>query len=132
MVSLLRRIFANGNQRQLNRLQKTVDKIEALENTYEAYSDEELQAMTEQFRERYAQGESLSDMLVEAYAVVREASKRVLNMRPFPVQLMGATVLHEGNISEMKTGEGKTLASTMPAYLNALYGGSVHIITENE
>src|SRR5699024_2160115 len=90
------------------------------------------QAKTDEFKERYHNGETLDDLLTEAYAVVREASKRILNMRPFPVQLIGATVLHEGNISEMKTGEGKTLASTMPAYLNALSGGSVYIITVNE
>src|SRR5690625_5216693 len=132
MIKLVKRIFGDSNQRELNRTQKIVDEIEALEEKYESFTDEQLQAMTEQFKERYKNGESLDDLLIEAYAVVREASKRVLNMRPFPVQLIGATVLHEGNISEMKTGEGKTLASTMPAYLNALYGGSVHIITENE
>src|SRR5690625_1954283 len=132
MVKLLKRIFGDGNQRQLNRIQKTVDQIEALESKFEAYSDTELKGMTDQFKERFQNGESLSDMLVEAYAVVREASKRVLKMRPFPVQLVGATVLHEGNIAEMKTGEGKTLSSTMPAYLNAIPGKGVHIITVNE
>src|SRR5690625_94882 len=132
MAKLLRKIFGDGNQRQLNRIQKTVDQIEMLESKFEAYSDEELQTMTEQFKERYENGEQLEDMLVEAYAVVREASKRALNMRPFPVQLVGATVLHEGNIAEMKTGEGKTLSSTMPAYLNAITGKGVHIITVNE
>src|SRR5690625_1847805 len=132
MAKLLRKIFGDGNQRQLNRIQTTVDQIEMLESKFEAYSDEELQTMTEQFKERYENGESLDDMLVEAYAVVREASKRVLNMRPFSVQLAGATVLHEGNIAEMKTGEGKTLSSTMPAYLNAISGKGVHIITVNE
>jgi len=132
MIKWVRRIFGDSNQRQLNRIQKTVDEIEALETKFEAYSDEELQQMTEQFKKRYKQGESLDDLLVEAYAVVREASKRVLDMRPYPVQLMGAIVLHEGNISEMKTGEGKTLSSTMPAYLNALTGDGVHVITVNE
>src|SRR5699024_11150589 len=87
---------------------------------------------TEEFKERYENGESLDEMLVEAYAVVREASKRVLNMHPYPVQLIGAIALHEGNIAEMKTGEGKTLASTMPAYLNAIAGKGVHIITVND
>ena len=132
MVKLLKKIFGDGNQRQLNRIQKTVDQIEALEETYEKYSDTEIQNKTKEFQERYANGEKLDDMLVEAYAVVREASKRVLNMRPFPVQLIGATVLHEGNIAEMKTGEGKTLSSTMPAYLNAITGKGVHVITVNE
>src|SRR5690625_1232916 len=88
--------------------------------------------MTDELKDRYTNGESLDDMLVEAYAVVREAAKRALNMRPYPVQLIGATVLHEGNIAEMKTGEGKTLSSTMPAYLNALSGKGVHEITVNE
>src|SRR5690625_7956287 len=103
MMKCVKRIFGDSNQRQLNRIQKTVDEIEALETKFEAYSDEELQQMTEQFKKRYKQGESLDDLLVEAYAVVREASKRVLDMRPYPVQLMRAIILHEGNISEMKT-----------------------------
>lgn len=131
-MSLLKKIFGDGNQRQLNRIQKEVDKIEALESDIEALSDEALQHKTVEFKERIEEGEELDQLLPEAYAVVREASKRVLNMRPFPVQLIGATVLHEGNISEMKTGEGKTLSSTMPAYLNALTGKGVHIITVNE
>ncbi len=132
MIKWVKRIFGDSNQRELKRIQKIVDQIEALEPTFEAYSDEELQAMTAKFKERYQKGETLDDLLVEAYAVVREASKRVLQMRPYPVQLMGAIVLHEGNISEMKTGEGKTLSSTMPAYLNALTGEGVHVITVNE
>src|SRR5699024_94401 len=131
MVKLLKKIFGDGNQRQLNRIQKTVDEIEALEVSMEQLSNSELQAKTPEFKERYQNGETLDDLLVEAYAVIREAAKRVLNMRPFGVQLMGAIVLHEGNISEMKTGEGKTLASTMPAYLNALSDKGVHIITVN-
>ncbi|MBM7541547.1 preprotein translocase subunit SecA [Amphibacillus cookii] len=131
MRGLLKKVF-DGNQRQLNQIQTTVDQIEALESEYEQLSDSELRAKTEAFKQRYQDGESLDDLLVEAYAVVREGSKRVLKMRPFPVQLIGATVLHEGNIAEMKTGEGKTLASTMPAYLNALSGKGVHIITVNE
>src|SRR5690625_6922865 len=132
MVKLLKRIFGDSNQRQLNQIQKTVDEIEALEPEFEKLSNTELQKKTEQFKQRFANGETLDDLLVEAYATVREASKRVLNMRPFPVQLMGAVVLHEGDIAEMKTGEGKTLAATMPAYLNALTGKGVHIITVNE
>ncbi|WP_100010428.1 preprotein translocase subunit SecA [Lentibacillus sediminis] len=132
MAGLLTKIFGDGTQKQLKRLQKTVDQIEAFEPEVEKLSDTQLQQKTEEFKERYAGGETLDDLLVEAFAVVREASKRVLGMRPFPVQLVGAVALHEGNISEMKTGEGKTLASTMPAYLNALSGKGVHIITVND
>ena len=132
MIKLVKKIFGDSNQRELKRIQKIVNEIEALEPKFEKFSDQELQQMTEQFKERYNNGETLDDLLVEAYAVVREASKRVLDMRPFPVQLMGAIVLHEGNIAEMKTGEGKTLAATMPAYLNALSGEGVHVITVNE
>ncbi|CQR46447.1 Protein translocase subunit SecA [Paraliobacillus sp. PM-2] len=131
MRGLLKKVF-DGNQRQLNQLQKTVDQIEALESDFEKLSDEALTAKTEEFKQRYQDGEQLDDLLVEAYAVVREAAKRVLDMRPFPVQLLGAIALHDGNIAEMKTGEGKTLASTMPAYLNAISGKGVHIITVNE
>src|SRR5699024_4593135 len=104
----------------------------ALETDYEQLTDEQLQLKTEEFKERYQNGETLDDLLVEAFATVREASKRVLKMRPFKVQLIGAIVLHRGNIAEMKTGEGKTLASTMPAYLNAIAEKGVHIITVNE
>ncbi|OZU88791.1 preprotein translocase subunit SecA [Virgibacillus indicus] len=132
MAGILTKIFGDGNQKQLNRIQKKVDQIEALEPEMEKLSEAELQQKTEEFKTRYQNGESLDDMLTEAYAVVREASKRVLNMRPFATQLTGAIALHEGNISEMKTGEGKTLASTMPSYLNAIAGKGVHIITVNE
>src|SRR5690625_2334275 len=132
MVKLLKKLFGDSNQRQLNQIQKTVDEIEALEPEFEALSDTEIQNKTNEFKQRLSNGETLDDLLVEAYATVREASKRVLNMRPFPVQLIGAVVLHKGNIAEMKTGEGKTLSSTMPAYLNALAEKGVHIITVNE
>src|SRR5690625_2901145 len=132
MVGLLKKIFGDGNSRQLKKLERIADEIENLESDYEKMSDTELQQQTEKFKERHANGESLDDLLVEAYAVVREGAKRVLNMRPFYVQLVGAIALHEGNIAEMKTGEGKTLASTMPAYLNAISGQGVHIITVNE
>src|SRR5699024_8434013 len=104
-----------GNKKQLNRLRKKVNQIEALEEEYEAYSDDDLRNKTSEFKERFQNGETLDDLLVGAYAVVREASKRVLNMRPFKVQLIGAVALHERSIAEMKTGEGKTLAITMPA-----------------
>src|SRR5690625_538207 len=132
MVGLLKKIFGDGNQKQLNRIQKKVDQIEALEPKYEKLSDDQLQQKTEEFKQRYKNGESLDDMLVEAYAVVREASKRVLGMRPYTTQLIGAVSLHNGNIAEMQTGEGKSQASTMPAYLNALAGKGVHIITVND
>ncbi|WP_164668093.1 preprotein translocase subunit SecA [Virgibacillus doumboii] len=132
MAGLLTKIFGDGTKKQLAQLQKKVDQIEALESDMEKLSDDDLTNKTAEFKERYENGETLNDMMIEAYAVVREASKRVLKMRPFPVQLMGAIALHEGNIAEMKTGEGKTLASTMPAYLNAISGKGVHIITVNE
>src|SRR5690625_4088817 len=132
MLGFVKRIFGDGNQRKLKQLEKVADEIESLESEYEQLSDTELQQKTEQFKERYKNGESLDDLLVEAYAVVREGSKRVLNMRPFYVQLLGAIALHDGNIAEMRTGEGKTLAATMPAYLNALSGKGVHIITVND
>ena len=131
MRGILKKIF-DGNERQLKELRPTVDQIEALEKDFESLSDSDLKNKTTELKQRVENGETLDDVMVEAYAVVREASKRVLNMRPFPVQLMGAIVLHGGNIAEMKTGEGKTLASTLPAYLNALSGDGVHIITVNE
>ncbi|UOQ45739.1 preprotein translocase subunit SecA [Halobacillus salinarum] len=132
MLGTLKKIFGDGNTRQLKRLDKMADDIDALESKYEQLSDEELRNKTEEFKQRYQDGEKLEDLLVEAFAVVREGSKRVLNMRPFKVQLYGAIALHEGNIAEMKTGEGKTLASTMPAYLNAITGKGVHIVTVND
>lgn len=132
MVKFLKKIFGDGNQRKLKKLEKIVQEIEAIEPEYEQLSDEQLKEKTNAFKRRYTDGESLDELLVEAFAVVREGSKRVLNMRPFPVQLIGAIAMHEGNIAEMKTGEGKTLAATMPAYLNALSGKGVHIITVND
>ncbi|MBM7573709.1 preprotein translocase subunit SecA [Aquibacillus albus] len=132
MRGLLKKVFGDGTQRQLNRLQPVVDKIEALEPDMKKLSDDEFKQKTEEFKQRYQNGETLDDMMVEAYAVVREGAKRALGLHPYPVQLMGAIALHEGNIAEMKTGEGKTLASTMPAYLNAITGKGVHIITVNE
>src|SRR5699024_1867350 len=131
MVGILKRIFS-GNKRQLKQLEATADKIEALEESFERLSDEEIKHNTTLFKERIENGETLDDLLVEAYANVREAAKRSLGLRPYYVQLLGAIALHEGNIAEMKTGEGKTLASTMPAYLNALSGDGVHVITVNE
>ncbi|WP_163539834.1 preprotein translocase subunit SecA [Gracilibacillus sp. YIM 98692] len=132
MRGLLKKIIGDGNQRQLKTLQKITDEIEEQEPSYEKLSDQGLQDKTNELKERYQNGESLDDLLVEAYAVVREGAKRVLGLRPYPVQLIGAVAMHRGNIAEMKTGEGKTLASTMPAYLNALTGKGVHIITVND
>lgn len=132
MTSILKRIFGDGNKRQLKRIQSVVDEIESLEVEIQKLSDEALKNKTTEFKQRYQDGESLDDLLPEAFAVVREASQRTLKMRPFNVQLIGGKVLHEGNIAEMKTGEGKTLASTLPAYLNALTEKGVHIITVNE
>jgi len=121
-----------GEGRKLKVLQKTVESVTALEPEVEKLSDEELRAKTGEFRERLGKGETLDDILPEAFAVVREVSRRTLGMRPFDVQVMGGIVLHQGKISEMKTGEGKTLAATMPVYLNALSGKGVHVVTVND
>ena len=131
-MSLLTQIFGSRNQRLLKQYQKTVRIINAFEPTIAALSDAQLQAKTPEFKERLAKGEALSDILPEAFAVCREASKRVLKMRHFDVQLVGGMVLHDGKIAEMGTGEGKTLMATLPAYLNALAGKGVHIITVND
>ena len=132
MFGILNKIFGNSNEKEVKKLQKTVDKITDLETTIEKLSDEQLRNKTEEFKARLSQGETLDELLPEAFAVVREASKRTLNMRPFDVQVMGGIVLHQGRIAEMKTGEGKTLVATMPVYLNALTGQGVHIITVND
>ncbi len=132
MKQLLMKVFGDGNSRQLKKLEKIADQIEEKEPEIKKLSDSDLQAKTGEFKKRYQNGESLDDMLVEAYAVVREAAERVLGLRPYYVQLLGAIALHNGDIAEMKTGEGKTLASTMPAYLNAITGKGVHIITVND
>ncbi len=131
MASILEKIF-DFNKRELKRLGKQADKIEALGPEMERLSDDALRAKTDEFKERLQKGETLDDLLVEAFAVVREAARRVLGLYPYRVQLMGGIVLHEGNIAEMKTGEGKTLTSTMPVYLNALSGKGVHVITVND
>ncbi|OUM88791.1 MAG: preprotein translocase subunit SecA [Bacillus thermozeamaize] len=122
----------DSNAREVKRLAKVVEKINRLESEMRSLRDEELRAKTDEFRERLAKGETLDQLLPEAFAVVREAASRVLGMRPFDVQLMGGIVLHQGKIAEMKTGEGKTLVATMPAYLNALTGEGVHVVTVNE
>ncbi len=128
----LTKIFGSRNQRILKRLQKQVDQINALEPELEALSDEQLKAKTDEFKQRLQSGETLDSLLNEAFAVAREAGKRVMKMRHFDVQLIGGMVLHEGKIAEMRTGEGKTLVATLPAYLNALSGKGVHIITVND
>ena len=132
ITGLLKMIFGTKNDREIKRIQKKVKMINALEGDYSKLTDEELKAKTEEFKARLAKGETLDDLLVEAFAVVREASKRVLGMRHYDVQLIGGVVLHEGKITEMKTGEGKTLVATCPVYLNALTGKGVHIITVND
>lgn len=131
MLGMLNKMF-DFNKRTLNRYEKMANAIEALRPQMEQLSDEQLTAKTAEFKERVAKGESLDDLLKEAFAVVREAAKRVLGLHPYKVQLMGGIALHEGNISEMKTGEGKTLTSTMPVYLNTLSGEGVHVVTVNE
>jgi len=130
--SLLQRIFGSDNQRYLTKIDPLVSKINGFEPIISLLSNEELQGKTNEFRERLAKGESLDDLLPEAFAVVREASKRTLGLRHFDVQLVGGITLHDGRISEMKTGEGKTLVATLPTYLNALTGKGVHIVTVND
>ena len=129
---LLKKIFGTKNDREIKALTKEVEKINALESEYEKLSDEELKNKTNIFKERLKNGETLDDILVEAFATVREASKRVLGLRHYDVQLIGGMVLHQGKITEMKTGEGKTLVATCPVYLNALAGHGVHVITVND
>lgn len=132
MLGLLKRIVGDPSQRQLKKYEQTVEQIEGYADSFKRLSDDELRAKTEEFKKRYQDGETLESLLPEAYAVVREGSSRVLNMTHYPVQILGAIVLHYGNISEMKTGEGKTLVATMPVYLNALSGKGVHVVTVNE
>ena len=132
MANFLTRIFGSRNQRLLRQYSKIVSEINDLEPGLQSLSDDELSAKTGEFRARVEQGESLDDLLVEAFAVAREAAWRTLELRPFDVQLIGAMVLHQGNIAEMRTGEGKTLVATLPVYLNSLGGESVHIVTVNE
>ena len=131
-MGLITKLFGTYSQRELKSIYPIVDKITALEPEYKALTDAQLQAKTPEFKERLANGETLDDILPEAFAAVREAADRVLGMRPYPVQLVGGIVLHQGRIAEMKTGEGKTLVATLPAYLNALTGEGVHIVTVND
>ncbi len=132
LASLAKRLFGSANDRIVKAHRKTVERINALESELERLSDAELRARTDLFKERLAKGETLDDLLVEAFATVREAAKRTLGQRHFDVQLIGGIVLHKGGIAEMKTGEGKTLVATLPAYLNALAGKGVHIVTVND
>jgi len=131
-MGLFEKLFGTYSQRELKNIRPIVDRVLALEETYKAMSDSQLKEQTALLKERLAKGESLDDILPDAFAVCREADARVLGMRPFPVQVLGGVVLHQGRISEMKTGEGKTLVATLPAYLNALEGKGVHIVTVND
>ena len=131
-MNLIQKVFGTHSEREVKMIKPIVDKIENLRPTMQALSDEELKNKTKEFKERLANGETLDDLLPEAFAAVREAAKRVLNMEHYRVQLIGGIILHQGRIAEMKTGEGKTLVSTLPAYLNALEGKGVHIVTVND
>ncbi len=131
-MSLMKKLFGDYSSRELKSIYPIVDKIDALADEYKAMSDAQLKAKTQEFKDRLANGETLDDILPEAFATVREAADRVLGMRPYRVQLVGGIVLHQGRIAEMKTGEGKTLVATLPAYLNALTGRGVHIVTVND
>ena len=131
-MSFVDKLFGNKSEKEIKRIEKYVDAIEALDEKMQALSDEELRAKTQEFKDRLAAGETLDDLLVEAFAVVREAADRTIHLKHYRVQLMGGIILHQGRIAEMKTGEGKTLVSTLPAYLNALEGKGVHIVTVND
>ena len=131
-MNVIQKVFGTHSERELKRIEPLVKRIEELRPSMQQLSDAELKAKTEEFKKRLSEGETLDDLLPEAFAVVREAGKRVLNMEHFRVQLIGGIILHQGRIAEMKTGEGKTLVSTLPAYLNALEGKGVHIVTVND
>ena len=132
MVAILKKIFGTKNEREIKRLWPVVERINSLEPEISALSDAQLRDKTEDFKRRLEKGETLEDIFHEAFAVVRETAKRLLNMRHFDVQIIGGIVLHEGKIAEMKTGEGKTLVATMPVYLNGLEGRGVHVVTVND
>ena len=131
-MSLLEKIFGTHSDHELKRIYPIVDRIEAMDEDMQKLTDEELRDKTKEFKERLANGETLDDILPEAFATVREAASRSLHMKHYRVQLIGGIVLHQGRIAEMRTGEGKTLVSTLPAYLNALAGNGVHIVTVND
>ncbi len=132
MFDILKKVFGTKNDRELRRMAPILTRINSLEPGMEALSDEALRGKTDEFRARYAKGETLEKLLPEAFAVVREAAKRVIKQRHFDVQLIGGIVLHEGKIAEMRTGEGKTLTATGPLYLNAISGRGAHLVTVNE
>ncbi|HCO43751.1 MAG TPA: preprotein translocase subunit SecA, partial [Gammaproteobacteria bacterium] len=132
LKGIVRRVVGSRNQRQIKRYFKTVARINALADQFAALGDAELRQYTDTLRQRHADGQTLDQLLPEAFALVREAAGRVLAMRHFDVQLVGGMVLHEGKIAEMRTGEGKTLVATLPAYLNALAGQGVHVVTVND
>ena len=131
-MGFLTKLFGTNMAKEIKRIDPIVRKIEALEEEYKGLTDAQLQAKTAEFKERYQKGETLDDLLPEAFATCREAADRVLGLRPYRVQLIGGVILHQGRIAEMKTGEGKTLVATLPAYLNALSGEGVHIVTVND
>src|SRR3989338_617244 len=129
---LIRKVFGTANDRYLKKIQPVVQKINSLESSVKALSDDGLKGKTAEFKNRLAKGESLGSLLPEAFAVVREAAVRTLKQRHFDAQIIGGVVLHEGKIAEMKTGEGKTLVATLPVYLNALEGKGAHVVTVND
>ena len=131
-MSLLDKVFGSHSDKEIKRISKTVDKIEALDEEMQKLSDEELKHKTKEFKERLEMGENLDDLLPEAFAVVREASSRTIGMKHYRVQLIGGIILHQGRIAGMRTGEGKTLVATLPAYLNALEGKGGHIVTVDD
>ena len=131
-MGFIKKLFGTRSQRELKKIQPLVDKILSLEDEYTALSEEALKGKTAEFKERLSKGETLDDLLPEAFAAIREAAWRVLGMKPYPVQLIGGIILHQGRIAEMKTGEGKTLVAILPCYLNALTGRGVHVVTVNE
>ena len=131
-MSIVTKLFGTRSSREVKKIMPLVEKIEGLEEEYRKLTDQQLKDKTAEFKQRLAAGETMDDILPEAFATVREAGDRVLGMRHFPVQLIGGIVLHQGRIAEMKTGEGKTLVATLPAYLNALGGQGVHIVTVND
>ena len=131
-MSFLKRLFGDYSSKEIKRINGIKDKVLALDTEFSALTDEQLQAKTPEFKERLNNGETLDDILPEAFAACREAAWRVLGMKHYPVQILGGIILHQGRIAEMKTGEGKTLVATLPAYLNALSGNGVHIVTVND
>ncbi|MBR4450303.1 MAG: preprotein translocase subunit SecA, partial [Clostridia bacterium] len=131
-MSLITKIFGDYSSKEVKRIKPIADKVMELEDEYSKLTDEQLQAKTGEFKERLAAGETLDDILPEAFAACREASWRVIGLKHFYVQIIGGIILHQGRIAEMKTGEGKTLVATLPAYLNALEGNGVHIVTVND